>query len=106
MQMSSAMLPMCGRWLQMDCCDLPNLLNVDCGPKHKSSCALQLCDGLALGERFRNRLPVHRGQLGLFIEQFEVRGAAGHAQKDDALGFLRNVEGIHGAVIALLADLG
>ena len=51
-------------------------------------------------------LAVHRGELGLLVEQFEVRWAAGHAQKDDALRLLREVQRIHRAVIALLAGFG
>ena len=51
--------------------------------------ALQLRDLLALGERLRHRLAVHLGELGLVVEGFEVRRAAGLVEEDDALGLGR-----------------
>ena len=105
MQMSSAMPPMCGKKLLIDCCDWPNLLNLACGPKHKQLLALQLRDRLALGERLGHRLAVHRGELRLFVEQFQVRRPARHAQEDHALGLLHEVQRIHDAAVWLLAAL-
>src|SRR5579864_2573370 len=45
---------------------------------------LKLCDRLALGKRLRHRLASHFRELGLVIVCFQVRGPAGHGQKDDA----------------------
>ena len=47
---------------------------------------LQLRDRLALGVRLGHRLIVEFGELGLVVEGFEVRWAAGHAEEDHALG--------------------
>ena len=81
---------------------LPNLLKVDCGPKQSSFLALQLRDRLAFGERLGHRLAVHFGELRLVVEQFQMRGAAGHAQEDHSLGFLGKMQRIHGAAIGCL----
>ena len=89
MQMSSAMLPMCGKMIADRLARLGrSWLNVACGPKHSSFLPLQLGDRLALGERLGHRLAVHLGELGLVVERFELRRPAGHAQEDHPLGLL------------------
>src|SRR5581483_3807225 len=60
--------------------------------------ALQLCDLLALGERFGHALAVHLRQLRLVVERLQVRGAAGLVEKDDALRLGGEVQRIYYAV--------
>ena len=45
--------------------------------------ALQLCDGLTLGEGFGHRLAVEFVQLRLVIKVLLMRGASGHGQEND-----------------------
>ena len=48
--------------------------------------ALQLSDGLALGETVGHGLSIPLGKHGLVVEALEVRGPACHIEEDDALG--------------------
>ena len=58
---------------------------------------LELRDRLAGGERGGNRLAVHRGELRLVVEEFELRRPARHAEEDHALGLGREMERIDDA---------
>ena len=89
MQISSATLPMCGNSSQISWPDLPNFLKPMLRAEADQLLALQLRDLLALGEGFRHGLAVHLGELGLVVESFEMRRAAGLVEEDDALGFGR-----------------
>ena len=65
---------------------------------------------LAVDDRGREGLALQLGQLGLVVEEFELRGRAGHEEVDDRLGLGRVVrqagdlartgggEAAHGAV--------
>ena len=55
---------------------------------------LELGDRLALGERLGHRLAVQLGQLGLVVEQLEVRGSARLVEMDDPLGLGREMQGL------------
>ena len=44
---------------------------------------------LAFGEALGHALAVHRGELGLGVEEFEMGRAAGLIEEDDALGLGR-----------------
>src|SRR4051812_47783351 len=44
---------------------------------------LQLCELLSFCEALRHRLAVHRGELWLRVESFQVGGAARHREVDD-----------------------
>ena len=60
--------------------------------------ALELGDLLALGEGFGHAFAGHFGELGFVVEGFEMGGAAGLVEEDDALGFGREVQGMHYAL--------
>ena len=47
--------------------------------------ALELGDGLALGEGFWHRLAVEAVELGFVVEGFQMRGASRHAEKNNPL---------------------
>ena len=86
MQMSSAMLAMCGRKSLISWPRLAVLAGTsNSGPRHLQLLALQLGDRLALGERLGHRLAVERGELRLVVEGFELRRPARHVEEDDAL---------------------
>ena len=62
--------------------------------------ALKLGDGLALGEAFRHRFSAHLSRVWLVVEGFEMRHSARHAEPDNPLGFLREMQRIDDAGVA------
>ena len=56
------------------------------GAEADEALALQLGDLLPLGEGVRHGLAAQFGELGLVVEGFQVRRAAGLIEEDDALG--------------------
>ena len=97
MQMSSAIVPNCGKMSQISCPDSPYFLKRMLRSKALQLLALKLRDRLALGKRLGHRLAVHLGQLGLVVERFQVRRPARHRQKNDPLGSRCNVQRIDDA---------
>ena len=53
---------------------------------HLEFLALQLGNGLTLGEGFRHRFSVQLVELGFVVEGFQVGGPARHAEKDRTFG--------------------
>ena len=53
--------------------------------------ALQLGDGLPLGEGLRHCFAVEAVELGFVVEGFQMRGTSRHAQEDDPLRLGREV---------------
>ena len=63
---------------------LPVLRKLELRPEHRR---VRLDEGVALvaDDRWRQRLALESGQLGLGVEQFELARCAGHEQVDDGL---------------------
>ena len=76
------------------------------GPEANQLLALELRDLLALGKRFRHRLAVHFGELGLVVECFEMRRTAGLVEKNDALGLGWEIQRIDDAFGLIARGLG
>ena len=77
--MSSMTEPICGNSSQISRPVLPNFWNVVLRAKANQLLPLQLGELLPLGQALGHRLAVHLGELGLVIEGFQMRRAAGHA---------------------------
>ena len=94
MQISSATLPMCGNNEHISWPGFAELLERMLRAEAGQALALELRDLLPGGEGVRHGLAGHLGELGFVVEGFQMRGAAGLIEEDDALSLGRMMQGV------------